>query len=125
MTSSALPALPLGSDEDYRADALRVADVDGDGEVDILLGSLTAPRTTPANNPLRATRLLVGESGGVTFREATGFLPPRTTDSGQTQELLFLPDLSGNTRASLLLLTESVPAASAGSSFLRLLDWER
>ncbi len=124
VTAASLPALPTTNDDNLRADALVVGDVDGDGVPDIVLGSVVPIRKN-VGGALRSTRLLLGTASEISFRASSGFLPPLTDDSGEANELLFLPDLAGNDRASLILISETLPTKSRGTSFLRVFDWER
>jgi len=120
VSSSVLPALPSSPDDNFRGDALRVHDVDGDGDLDILIGA-SAGITDTSGDPLPATRFLRNDSGS--FVLATGFLPLATADSGEAHDLLVFDDLESTTGAVLLLLTEGTPENSTDGESLRLFDW--
>lgn len=124
VSAAVLPGLGSASNDNLRARALRIADVDGDGALDILIAVTSPPRATGGGD-VAALRLLSGAPGGLLFKENTGFLPPIGTDSGQADDLLLVPDLSPETQPALLLLSETVPAASTGSRLLRAFDWQR
>ncbi len=121
---TALPALTLADDENLRADALVVEDLNGDGAPDILIGSVVGPEENDGA-ALRATRLLAGTPDAIGFARATDFLPAFADDSGEADEFVLVPDLAGNPRPSIVLIGETLPENSAGTRFLRVWDWER
>ena len=122
VTASAVPALPTDSDDNWRGGALTVTDVDGDGFLDLVVGTRAALRDDDGN-AIRSTRILLGGSG-LTFRRADGFLPAVSQDSGEVDDLL-LGDLPGSERPVLIRLSETAPADSTRGDFLRSADWER
>ena len=121
VTSTAVPALP-GDGDNFRGFALAIRDVDGDGKLDILVGTIET-LADPGGAPLRATRLFRG-TGGLKFSLDSAFLPPATTDTGEASDIL-LGDLSGTTDPAVLLLTTFTPATSGNGENLRVLDWNR
>ncbi len=123
VTATALPSVPLPGtkDDNLRGFTLAVRDVNGDGEVDILVGTLEALEDAGAAR-VRATRLLFGRPGGLTFAVGNDFLPPTTTDTGDVHELL-LGDVAGSSGYSLILLTEFYPDTSTNGEYLRVFDW--
>ena len=123
VTSSALPSVPLSgtADDNLRGTSLAVADVDGDGNLDLLVGT-TEALVDSSGAAVRRTRLLRGD-GALHFSDARGFLPPVSTDTGEAQDLL-IGDVAGNALPSLFLLTEPAPSTSPGSERLRVFDWK-
>jgi hypothetical protein len=121
VTSTAVPALP-GDGDNFRGFALAIRDVDGDGKLDILVGTVES-LADPGGAPLRSTRLFRG-TGGLVFSLDSAFLPPATTDTGEASDIL-LGDLSGTTDPSVLLVTPFTPATSGNGENLRVLDWNR
>jgi len=121
VTSTALPGLPLAgtSDDNLRGTSLAVFDFDDDGVLDIMVGTTESL----SGGTVRSTRLLRG-LGGLQFADAGVFLPSAATDSGQAADIL-IGDVAGTGDPSILLLTPSQPAHSAGGEFLRVLDWEK
>lgn len=122
VTSLVLPTVPLLGRDAYQGRALRVADLDGDGHLDILVGTDAAIVSFTLQR-MPSTRLLLGSSG-FAFRDVSGFLPPADDFSGETRELL-LGDLDGTGAGSLLLLDVAAPVNGPGSEKLRILDWNR
>jgi hypothetical protein len=124
VTASALPSVPLSgtANDNMRGTALVVRDIDGDGYKDILIGT-TEALLTPSGQPARRTRLLRG-GPGLVFTDDSGFLPAPTAESGEADDLV-LGDIAGNQDPSLVLLTETPPAASAGGQAMRVFDWKR
>lgn len=122
VTTTVVPAIVAGSNDDLRGGALRVGDVNGDGFQDIVVGTREALRDS-ANTPIRSTRILFGSASGV-FVLNSVFAPAPFTDSGQSDALL-LGDLAGNQDPALILLTEIAPTNSQGSSKLRVWPWKR
>ncbi len=122
VTATALPALPTESDDNWRGGALAVRDVDGDGILDLLVG--TREQLKDRNGAtLRSTRLLLGTSG-LRFRRADAFLPPVSVDSGEADDLV-LGGLAGTGRPVLLRLGETSPTTSPDDSQFRDADWLR
>jgi hypothetical protein len=121
VTTAAVPALP-GDGDNFRGYALAVRDVDGDGKVDILVGTVESLADSEGT-PLRSTRLFRG-TGGLKFSLDSAFLPPATEDTGEALDIL-LGDLSGTTDPALILVTPFTPATSGNGENLRVLDWNR
>jgi hypothetical protein len=121
-TATALPAIP-GAGDDFRGNALAVRDVDGDGRLDIVIGT-TELLTDASGAPRRATRLFRG-GPNFTFTLDDSFLVAAGADSGQTSDILFLGDLSGLADPTLLLLSNVAPAGPTGRQKLRAFDWKR
>ena len=121
VTSTALPALP-GDGDNFRGLALAVRDVDGDGKLDILVGTLEG-LADASGNPLRSTRLFRG-TGPMKFSLDSAFLPPATSDNGEAADIL-LGDLAGTTDPALILVTPFTPTISQNGESLRVLDWNR
>jgi hypothetical protein len=123
VTSTALPSLPLAgtADDNLRGNALAIRDVDGDGNLDILVGT-TETLLDSSGNQIRSTRLLLGD-GAMHFRISNAFLPPASVDTGETTDLL-IGDLAGNPQPSLILLSENVPGTSTNGERLRVFDWK-
>ncbi len=122
VTATSLPSFSgTSSSDDLRGDALTVEDVDGDGNLDILVGTTSAifDGTGPGER-LRSTRLLLGD-GALVFRRADQFLPPVSVDSGEANDLL-LGDPDGDGGLSLYVLTERGPANGATGDALRISD---
>ena len=122
VTTTAVPAATTALPDDWRGEALTVADVDGDGHPDVLVSTTETLRDGDGAR-LRSTRLLLGD-GALRFRRGDGFLPPVAVDSGEAGELL-LGDLEGADGLSLLRLSESSPATSPGGAALRAADRTR
>jgi hypothetical protein len=122
VTATAIPALP-GNGDNFRGGALAVRDVDGDGWVDILIGTME-PMTDAAGNPLPRTRLLRG-GPGLVFTLDTAFLPTVDKDSGEATDIVLVGDLAGRPDPSLVLLSNTAPLNSAAGELLRILDWNR
>lgn len=121
VTATAVPPLP-GDGDNFRGFALAVRDVDGDGKLDILVGTVES-LADPSGTPLRSTRLFRGQ-GGMKFSLDSAFLPPATTDTGEAADIL-LGDLSGTTDPAVILLTPFAPATSGNGEILRILGWNR
>jgi hypothetical protein len=121
ITSTAIPALPDG--DDFRADALRVADADGDGKRDILIAT-TDRLTTSAAAPLSSFRVLLGNGSGV-FTHAPGLSPSITFDTGEAEDIVLLPSPDRDVEKSILLVSRTRPATSRSGRYMRLLDWNR
>ncbi len=123
VSSSALPTVPLSgtADDNLRGSALAVRDVDGDGNLDILVGT-TEALTNSSGNAVRRTRLLRGD-GALHFAISNDFLPLTSVDTGESRDIL-LGDITGNSVLSLILLTESTPSTSPSSERLRVWDWK-
>jgi hypothetical protein len=116
VTAAALPALVPGEDN-LRGESLLVRDVNGDGDLDLVVGTLDE-LTDGAGGPIRSTRVLLG-GDGLTFDHAhASFLPGFASDSGEVTDLL-MGDVGGD--PTLFLLTESDPRNSPAGAHLRAL----
>lgn len=115
VTTSVLPALSSSNNDDFRGEAMRVRDVNGDGDLDIIVG-MTESLFDSTMNQIRSTRLLLGNgtlnAGG--FRLGNSFLPPASAVVGQASDLL-LGDLAGSDEPALIFLHEGGP--------LQILPW--
>ncbi len=124
VTSSAVPSAPLAGtlDDDLRGAALAVFDFDGDGLLDIAVGTTDA-LADGAGGAARSTRLLRG-GAGLVFTDANVYLPPATSATGEANDIV-IGDLSGTSEPSMILLTETPPARSPGGENLRVFGWNR
>jgi hypothetical protein len=122
VTTTVLPKLPTTSNDNYRGTALAVRDVDGDGNLDILVATTEALKDNNSKT-LTRTRLLLGSST-FTFTDGGDFLPPTTDDTGEAQDLLFA-DIATGGRPELILLSETQPGTSSNSDYARVFDWKR
>ncbi len=122
VSASALPDVPLAgtADDNLRGTALLAGDVDGDGHLDIVVGTTEALRA-PGGGRARATRLLRGR-GDLTFESSAAYVPPVSVDTGEADDLL-LGDLAGTGAATLILVTETAPQTSEGGRRLRTFRW--
>lgn len=123
VTATALPPLPGFSTDDYRGSALWVGDADSDGVSDILVSTPATLRTT-AGTRLRSAHLFLGNTGSLSFRAGTDFLPAPATDGGEADDLA-LSALLGTADPALILTTETKPQVSAGGRYLRVFEWKR
>jgi hypothetical protein len=121
VTSTAVPPLP-GDGDNFRGFAMAIRDVDGDGKLDIVVGTVET-LADAEENPLRSTRLFRG-TGGLKFSLDSAFLPAATADTGEAADIL-IGDLSGTTEPTLILVTPFTPAISADAENLRILKWNR
>jgi hypothetical protein len=124
VTSTALPSVPLPGtlDDNLRGNALVVRDVDGDGNLDIVVGIWSQLLDT-SGSPVRSTRLLLGD-GALHFALANEFLPPASVDTGEAADLL-IGDIAGNGAQSLILVDRTVvPATSTNGERMRRFDWK-
>lgn len=122
VTAAALPSVPLAgtANDDLRGSALSVLDFDGDGLLDLVVGT-TESLSNGTGGLAPSTRLLRGRAG-LAFTSACTFLPAATSDSGEAGEIV-IGDLSGSAAPTIVLLTETHPARSADGNNLRVLDW--
>ena len=125
VTTQVLPPLSTNDNDDFRGGALAVRDVNGDGAVDIVVGTSvvgTGQLQDTDNNRIRSTRLFLGTPATLAFRLSKGFLPAFSTDSGEADDVL-LGDLAGNPNPTLILLSEVTPTNSTNGEELRTDDW--
>lgn len=124
VTASALPGVPLAgsADDNLRGTTVAVADVDGDGVLDLLVGT-TEAMTTPSGAARTSIRLLHG-NGDMTYADMTAFMPSVASDTGEASDLL-VADLAGNGTATLIPLTMTQPAKSKSNAMLRFFDWAK
>ena len=122
VTSSAIPSVPLPgtADDNLRGTALRVVDVNGDGLLDILVGT-TEALTDAAGDPVHCTRLLIGR-GNLRWVLGNAFLPPADEESGEADDLL-LGDIDAGGARSLVFVSLYSPYYSATYEYLRVWDW--
>jgi hypothetical protein len=122
VTSSALPSVPLAgtSDDNLRGSALALLDFDGDGALDLLVGT-SDTLFDSSGGAVRSTRLLQG-NGSLGFADASGYLVAPGVDSGEADDLL-VGDLDGAGELSILLLTETTPFSSENGERFRIFDW--
>ncbi len=125
VTSSAVPSLDTATTETHYGGALAVADLTGDGVLDLLVGTTTAPSRISGGARTRSLRLFAGTAGALAFRDARGFLPPRTTDGGECDDVLVVQGLAGASVTSLVLVSETAPGGRTDGAFLRVFDWLR
>lgn len=121
VTATAFPGLSGAATDPLHGAALAVRDVDGDGRVDILVGT-TQPATS-GQAVLRATRLLRNQGDG-TWRLESEFLPRAATQQSEANDFL-LGDVAGTDEAELLLLTETLSTSGVTRPALRIFDWSR
>jgi VCBS repeat protein/IPT/TIG domain-containing protein len=121
VTATAIP--PISSD-DFRGGALTLGDVNGDGDLDILVG--TTEGLLAGADVARRTRLFLG-NGDLTFKSSTAFNEDPETDSGEANALLLIGDLAGLSDPALVLLSETAPTNPGGSSpeMLRIREWRK
>ena len=124
VTATAVPSVPLAGtrDDNLRGTALAVLDFDGDGVLDIVVGG-TSAMTASSGGVARSTRLLRG-GANFKFANANAYLWAPATDTGEAGELLVAALAPGGAN-SLLLVTDTAPAQSAGSEKLRVFDWAK
>ncbi len=122
VTGSAIPAIDSANQDDWRGESLLLRDVNGDGYLDILVG--TTERLTAGGNVTRRTRLFTG-GASLRFTVNNAFLPDASIDSGEASELLVSPDLGGVAKNILLLLTDPAPSISPGGQRLRAGEWRK
>jgi hypothetical protein len=122
VTSTALPSVPLAGtkDDNLRGAAIAVLDVDGDGVLDIVVGT-DAALAAGSGGAARSTRFLRG-AAGAKFSDAGFFLPPTTRDTGEANDLV-VGDFDGDGGRSLVFVSKSAPAKSALWQILRVFDW--
>ncbi len=121
VTSTAIPTLPTDSDDNFRGGSVVARDIDGDGNVDIVIGAAES-LTNDDGDPISATRLLLG-TGSLQFKLANEFVPGADEDTGEVDDLL-IGDFVPGERPTLLLLSEVAPGVSTSDAFLRLFSWQ-
>jgi hypothetical protein len=117
-----LPSVPLAgtADDNLRGGALLVTDIDGDGWLDIFVGTTQSLRSS-SGAAVRSTRLLRG-SEGFAFTDASGFLAPVTVDTGEADDIL-VGDIAHGC-PTIVLVSETVPATSPDGESFRVFDWK-
>ncbi len=120
ITSTALPALPVDSNDTFRGTALATTDINGDGVIDLVV-STSEELVDGDGFDIPSIRLFLG-GPNITFTRVDQFLP--ATDSGEATDLVIgdFPEVDGPT---LILLNEGVPRTSAQGQQLRFFDWSR
>ncbi len=126
VTATALPELPGGSGGVLRGRAIAVADLDLDGNVEIVIGTSTA-FTDDDEVALPSTRVLWGQ-GEMRWEFADDFVVPTSVDTGEVHALL-IGDLDVDGVPSILLFGERIPMTSPGGALnpalFRVQDWLR
>ena len=122
VTSSAIPAVDSATQDDYRGGALAVRDVDGDGKLDIVVGTTDAI-SGPGGVAAPRTRVLYGRSG-LQFVRAPGFAERTAIDTGEADDILFIGDLAGSGSPVMMLVSSKLPAISpATAEYARTQEW--
>jgi hypothetical protein len=124
VTALLLPAVPLAGtvNDDLRGDALAIADVFGDGAMEIFVGTSESLQGA-GGVQVRSTRMLHLGAGG-RFALANEFLPAVSVDSGEAGDLIFA-DVFGAGTPTLLLAGETHPTNSLNGANLRAFKWSK
>lgn len=100
-TSGVLPAVTATDVQQFQANALAVADVDGNGYQDIVL-TRDLPTESPAST-FHRTAILLKNSGGV-FTDGSAAAFPAASDPEYMQaDHVYLADMNGDTQPDLIL----------------------
>ncbi|MCE9638465.1 MAG: FG-GAP-like repeat-containing protein [Planctomycetes bacterium] len=124
VTSAAFASLPRAgtADDNLRGAALNVVDFDGDGALDILIGT-TESLVTSAGAAAPATRVLRGH-GDFTFSDATVFMAAAAVDSGETTDLI-VGSIAGDGTKTMVPLSMTKPTTSKSGALIRFFDWSK
>ncbi|MCE9635874.1 MAG: FG-GAP-like repeat-containing protein [Planctomycetes bacterium] len=125
VSSTTLPAPVAASGDDWRGGALAVRDVNGDGNLDLVVSTHAALTASGANQPRLRVLLGNGSSTALAFTTATAFCESVATDTGEADDLLFVGDLGGTGKSVLLLLSETAPGTSPSGALSRAQEWKR
>ena len=135
VTATALPTLAGGSGGVLRGRGLAVADIDGNGKPEIVIGSDEA-LDDGNGNTVRSSRILWNVTNGtITFEFNEPFEPSFAVDTGEANAIL-IGDLDFDGLPGIVYITESLPGLSDSESgvpgqgvltrkYLRFFNWNR